>query len=61
MGCYGELVEKTEDLITAFERAKNHQLPAVVCVKTDPNVTFFPPLADRFMEVYEGPPKIANK
>lgn len=56
MGCYGEFVDKTEDLVPAFERAKNHDLPAVVCVKTDSNANLIPPLADRFMEVYEGPP-----
>jgi acetolactate synthase I/II/III large subunit len=57
MGCYGEFVEKEEDLLEAFERAKNHELPAVVCVKTDFYANLIPPLADKFMEVYEGPPK----
>ena len=56
MGCYGEYVEKADDLVAAFERAKNHELPAVVCVKTDFYANLVPPIADRFMEVYEGPP-----
>ena len=55
MGCYGEFVDKAEDLVPAFERAKNHELPAVVCVKTDFYANLIPPMADRFMEVYEGP------
>ncbi len=57
MGCYGEYVEKEEDLLEAFERAKNHELPAVVCVKTDFYANLIPPLAEKFMEVYEGPPQ----
>ena len=56
IGCYGEFVDKAEDLVPAFERAKNHELPAVVCVKTDFYANLIPPMADRFMEVYEGPP-----
>ncbi len=55
MGCHGEYVEKPEELVAAFERAKNHELPAVVCVKTDFYANLVPPIADRFMEVYEGP------
>lgn len=56
IGCYGEFVDRAEDLVEAFERAKNHELPAVVCVKTDLASNLIPPLADKFMEVYEGPP-----
>lgn len=56
MGCYGEYVDKAEALVEVFERAKNHALPAVVCVGTDYYANLIPPLADRFMEVYEGPP-----
>ncbi|MBC7231564.1 MAG: thiamine pyrophosphate-binding protein [Actinobacteria bacterium] len=56
IGCYGEFVDKAEDLLPAFERAKDHELPAVVCVKTDFYANLVPPLADKFMEVYEGPP-----
>jgi len=55
MGCYGEYVEREEELVPAFERARNHELPAVVCVKTDFYANLVPPLANRFMEVYEGP------
>lgn len=57
IGCYGEFVDKPEDLVPAFERAKGHELPAVVCVKTDLASNLIPPLADKFMEVYEGPPQ----
>jgi len=57
IGCYGEFVDKPEDLVPAFERAKSHELPAVVCVKTDLASNLIPPLADKFMEVYEGPPQ----
>jgi acetolactate synthase-1/2/3 large subunit len=55
-GCYGEFVDKEEGLVEAFERAKNHELPAVVCVKTDLASNLIPPLAEKLMEVYEGPP-----
>jgi acetolactate synthase-1/2/3 large subunit len=55
-GCYDEFVDKEEDLVEAFEWAKNHELPAVVCVKTDLASNLIPPLAEKLMEVYEGPP-----
>ena len=55
MGCYGAYVDKAEDLAQAFEMAKNHELPAVVCVKTDHFASLIPPMVERFMEVYEGP------
>ncbi len=51
------LLDKAEDLVPAFERAKNHELPAVVCVKTDLASNLIPPFADKFVEVYEGPPQ----
>jgi acetolactate synthase-1/2/3 large subunit len=35
-GCFGETVERTEDFEAAFERAAAAGLPAVVCLKVDP-------------------------
>jgi acetolactate synthase-1/2/3 large subunit len=55
MGCHGEYVDKPEDLIDAFTRAKNSELPAVVCVKTDKEVNLMPPSGELFEQVYEGP------
>jgi acetolactate synthase-1/2/3 large subunit len=57
MGCYGQFVDKPEDLVEAFERAKNHELPAVVCVKTDFYANLMPPTIERVSEVFEGPPE----
>lgn len=57
LGCYGEFVEKADDLEAAIRRAKEHELPAVVCVKTDKQANLIPPFADKFLEVYTGPPQ----
>ncbi len=57
MGCYGEYVEKPEELEAAFQRAKDQELPAVVCVKTDLYANLLPPYWERFLQVYEGPPE----
>lgn len=54
MGCYGAYVDRADDLAQAFETARNHELPAVVCVKTDHFANLIPPMVERFMEVYEG-------
>jgi acetolactate synthase I/II/III large subunit len=54
MGCYGAYVDKKDDLTPALEAAKKHELPAVVCVKTDRFANLIPPMVERFMEVYEG-------
>jgi acetolactate synthase-1/2/3 large subunit len=35
-GCHGETVERTEDVEPAFERAVASGLPAVVCLRVDP-------------------------
>ncbi len=55
MGCHGEYVENPGDLVEAFGRAKESEMPAVVCVKTDKEATLMPPLAELFEQVYEGP------
>ncbi len=54
MGCYGAFVDKPGDLQEEFEKARDHELPAVVCVKTDHFANLIPPMVERFMEVYEG-------
>jgi len=54
MGCYGEYVDKLEDLYDAFQRAKDSEFPAVVCVKTNRAANLLPPEADKFMQVYDG-------
>jgi acetolactate synthase-1/2/3 large subunit len=55
LGCYGEYVEKLDNLEGAVRRAKEHALPAVVCVKTDKQANLVPPGAEQFEEVYTGP------
>ncbi len=55
LGCHGEYVEKAEDLEGAVRRAKEHELPSVVCVKTDKEANLIPPCAEEFQEVYVGP------
>jgi acetolactate synthase-1/2/3 large subunit len=37
-GVHGELVTRTEDFPAAFERARNAQGPALIELRTDPNV-----------------------
>jgi acetolactate synthase-1/2/3 large subunit len=54
IGCFGQYVEKPADLKGAIERARSHELPAVVCVKTDKQANLIPPVTQQFMEVYEG-------
>jgi acetolactate synthase-1/2/3 large subunit len=54
MGCYGAYVDKPEDLERVFKEARDQELPAVVCVKTDHFANLIPPMVERFMEVYEG-------
>jgi acetolactate synthase-1/2/3 large subunit len=39
-GCYGELVERAEDIRPAIERALASGKPAVVNVLTDPTVVY---------------------
>jgi acetolactate synthase-1/2/3 large subunit len=55
IGCYGEYVEKLDELEGALKRAKASKLPAVVCVKTDKQSNLIPPGAEQFEEVYSGP------
>jgi acetolactate synthase-1/2/3 large subunit len=55
MGCHGEYVEKAEELPEAITRARDSELPAVVCVKTDRQSNLFAPGLALFAEVYTGP------
>ena len=40
LGCYGELVERPDELVPALERALAADAPALVNVLTDPNVVY---------------------
>ena len=40
LGCYGELVERPQDVVPALERAFGAGVPALVNVLTDPNVVY---------------------
>jgi acetolactate synthase-1/2/3 large subunit len=55
IGCFGQYVEKPDDLKGAIERARAHKLPAVVCVKTDKQANLIPPCVKQFIEIYDGP------
>lgn len=55
LGCYGEYVDKLDQLPSALKRAKDSNLPAIVCVKTDKQVNLIPPGSDKFEIVYTGP------
>ena len=55
IGCHGEYVDKVEDLEAAVIRAKESDLPALVCVKTDKQENLLPPFLNEFSEVYMGP------
>jgi acetolactate synthase-1/2/3 large subunit len=57
LGCAAFYVEKREELESAFNRAREANGPAVVCVKTDrdANLAVPPELFLRFAEVYQGP------
>jgi acetolactate synthase-1/2/3 large subunit len=57
VGCHGEYVEQLEDLEGALLRAREHEGPSLVCVRSDHDANLAVPLemAARFMEVYAGP------
>ncbi len=54
IGCYGALVTKPADLISEIKKAKESELPAVVCIKTDKQANLIPPGAEQLTEVYTG-------
>jgi len=57
LGCHGEYVESIADLAPALARAKAHDGPALVCVRTskDANLSVPETIVGRFFEVYFGP------
>ncbi len=57
LGCHGQYVERIDELEPALIRAREHEGPSVVCVKTDhdANRNIHPDFIKRFMEVYSGP------
>ncbi len=61
LGCHGEYVERIEDLDGAITRAREHDGPSLVCVRSDHNANLAIPaeMAARFFEVYSGPAKPA--
>ncbi len=57
LGGHGEFVESITDLAPALVRAKAHNGPALVCVRTSSaaNLAMHPSIGGRFFEVYFGP------
>jgi acetolactate synthase-1/2/3 large subunit len=57
LGCHATEVTALADLRPALERARAHDGPAVICVRTDRDANRAVPaeLFHRFFEVYQGP------
>jgi acetolactate synthase-1/2/3 large subunit len=57
LGCHGEYVDSIDELAPALARAKAHEGPALVCVRTskDANLSVPQSVVGRFFEVYFGP------
>jgi acetolactate synthase-1/2/3 large subunit len=57
LGCHGEYVDRIEELDAALRRARAHNGPSLVCVRTDhdANLAVPSPMVARFSEVYFGP------
>jgi acetolactate synthase I/II/III large subunit len=57
LGCHGEYVDSIADLAPALARARAHDGPALVCVRTskDANLSVPESVVGRFFEVYFGP------
>jgi acetolactate synthase I/II/III large subunit len=57
LGCHGEYVESIAELAPALARARAHDGPALVCVRTskDANLAVPDVVGGRFFEVYFGP------
>jgi acetolactate synthase-1/2/3 large subunit len=57
LGCHGEYVERIEDLDPALRRAREHDGPSLICLRTDHNANLNIPadMTARFFEVYGGP------
>lgn len=57
LGCHGEYVDSIDDLAPALARARAHEGPALVCVRTSKEANLSVPesVVGRFFEVYFGP------
>jgi len=57
LGCHGEYVERIEELDGALRRAREHDGPSLVCVRSDHDANLAVPqeMVARFFEVYSGP------
>ncbi len=57
LGCHSEYVDAIGDLEPALGRAKQHDGPSLICLRTDREANFNVPekMTERFFEVYFGP------
>lgn len=57
LGCHSEYVDRIEDLEPALQRAREHDGPSLVCLRTDHDANLAVPedMLARFFEVYSGP------
>ena len=57
LGCHAEYVDRMEDLGEALGRAKAHEGPSLVCIRSDHDANLAAPqeMVERFLEVYFGP------
>ena len=57
LGCHGEYVDRIEELDGALRRAREHDGPRVICLRTDHDANLAVPgeMLARFFEVYSGP------
>ncbi len=57
LGCHGEYVDEIQDLEAALRRAREHDGPSLVCVRSDHDANLAVPeeMVARFFEVYSGP------
>ncbi|MFN8205053.1 MAG: thiamine pyrophosphate-binding protein [Solirubrobacteraceae bacterium] len=61
LGAHGEYVDRIEDLDDALARAREHDGPTLICLRTDHDANLNVPHAmlTRFFEVYSGPRPVA--
>jgi acetolactate synthase-1/2/3 large subunit len=57
LGCHGEYVDRIENLDAALRRAREHDGPSLICLRTDHDANLNIPadMTARFFEVYSGP------
>ncbi|MBJ7458744.1 MAG: thiamine pyrophosphate-binding protein [Thermoleophilaceae bacterium] len=57
LGCHSEYVDSLDELESALQRAKEHDGPSLVCVRSDHDANLAVPenMLARFFEVYSGP------